>query len=91
MLISGSAVAHADRIVVEIVRRRDLQAAGAEGGIDVVVGDDRDLASGQWQQHACADQVAIALILRMHRDARHPPAWFPGAWSRTTTLAAAVC
>ena len=40
----GQAVALADRVVVEVVRRRDLDDAGAEFAVDVVVGDDRQLA-----------------------------------------------
>ena len=37
-------MALADGVVVEIVRRRDFHDAGAEFAIDVIVGDDRDLA-----------------------------------------------
>jgi hypothetical protein len=36
------AVALAHFVVVEVVRRGDLHAAGAEGHVDVFVGDDRD-------------------------------------------------
>ena len=38
------AVALADLVVVEVVRRRDLDAAGAELRVDVLVGDDRNVA-----------------------------------------------
>ena len=61
-------VALADRVVVEVVRRRDLHAAGAELRIDVVVGDDRDLPPGERQSHALADELGVALVLRIHRD-----------------------
>src|SRR5690606_21965672 len=40
------AVTEADLVVVEVVRRRDLDAARAELGIDVLVRDDRDRALG---------------------------------------------
>jgi hypothetical protein len=58
-------VALADRVVVEVVRRRDLDAAGAEFEVDVGVGDDRDLAVGQRQLDHLADQVLVALVFRM--------------------------
>jgi hypothetical protein len=38
-------VALADGVVVEVVRRRDFHAAGAECLVDVFVGDDGDLAA----------------------------------------------
>ena len=40
-------MALADRVVIEIVRRRDLHATGAETRIHVSVGNDRDLAPDQ--------------------------------------------
>jgi len=61
-------VTHADGVVVEVVRRSYLQAAGAEGGVDVAVGDDRDLASGQWQPQLAPDQRPVAFIVRVYRD-----------------------
>ena len=60
----------ADGMVVEVVRGGDLDAAGAECGVDVVVGDDRDQSAGQRQQDLSADQVPVAFVLRMHRDGR---------------------
>ena len=50
-------VAQADLEVVEVVGRGDLDHAGAELAIDVLVGDDRDLAVDQRQHHRLADQV----------------------------------
>jgi hypothetical protein len=61
-------VAQADLVVVEIVRGRDLHAAGAELGIDVVVSHDRNGSVRERQLHALADEVAIALVGRVHRD-----------------------
>ena len=51
-------VALTDFIVVEVVRRRDLDAAGAELGVDVLVGDDRDEPIGQRQRDLLADPAA---------------------------------
>ena len=68
MLIIGRPWRWPDLVVVEVVRRRDLDAAGAERRIDVVVGDDRDLALGERQAHPPADQVAVALVVGVHRD-----------------------
>ena len=47
-------VALSDRVVVEIVCRGDLHAAGSEFRIDVVVSNDRDRASGEGKLHALA-------------------------------------
>ena len=62
------AVALADLEVVEVVRGRDLHAAAAECGVDVLVGDDRDRAIGQRQADRAADEVTVALVLGMHGD-----------------------
>ena len=51
------AVPAADLEVVRVVRGRDLDRAGAELGIDVVVGDDRDAATGERQLDLGADEV----------------------------------
>ena len=59
-----------DLVVVEVVPGRDLDAAAAERGIDVVVGDDRDQSSGQRQPDLASDEVTIALVVGMHRDRR---------------------
>jgi hypothetical protein len=64
------AVPLADQPVVEVVRRRDLHHARAEFAVDVVVADDRDVAIGERQSHRLADQVPVALVLRMHGDGR---------------------
>ena len=62
------AVPLSDLVVVEVVRRRDLQAPGAELLVDVGVADDRDLAFGERQHDALADQMPVALVLGVHRD-----------------------
>src|SRR3546814_21158453 len=63
-------VALAERVVVEVMRRRDFHAAGAEFAIDVIVGDDRDLAVRQRQQHGLADQMTVTPILGMNETGR---------------------
>src|SRR5690606_19587646 len=59
-------VALAHFVVVEVVGRGDLHAAGAELAVDVLVGDDGNQAVDQRQQHVAADQVPVALVFRMH-------------------------
>ncbi len=61
-------VALPDLEVVRVVRRGDLHRAAAELGVHVLVGDDRDLAAGQRQLDLGADQVPVALVVRVHRD-----------------------
>src|SRR6185437_13652744 len=64
------AVAQADLVVVEIVRRRDLDAAGAEGGVDVGVGNDWYRPVSERQRQAFADEMFVALVVRIHGDGR---------------------
>ncbi len=61
-------VAAADLEVVGVVGRGDLDRAGAERRVDVVVGDDRDAAAGQRQLDLAADQVGVALVGGVDRD-----------------------
>ncbi len=58
------------RVVVEVVRRRDLHHAGPELAVHILVGNDRNVAITQRQFDAPADQVLIALVFGMdhHRD-----------------------
>ena len=58
-------MAAADLEVVEVMRRRDLDRARALLGIGVVVTNDRDLAADQRQDDFTADQMLIALVLRI--------------------------
>ncbi len=58
-----------DVIVVGVVRRRDLERAGAEREVHVRVGDDRDAAcSTIGSRTLLPDQVLVALVVGMHRD-----------------------
>ena len=85
------AVASADLPVVEIVSRSDLDAAGAELGVDITVSDHRNLAPGQWQRHGFADQIPVSLILRVHGHAHIAQQGFrPGGGNHHGTLAVAA-
>ena len=55
-------------VVVEVVGRGDLHAAGAEFAVDVLVGDDRDVPADDRQFGELADQLGVALVFRVHRD-----------------------
>jgi hypothetical protein len=59
-----------DLVVVEVVSRCDLDAAGAELRVDVLVGDNRYQPAGQRQTDRLADQVCIAAIVRVNGDGR---------------------
>ena len=56
----------ADVEVGEVVRRRDLEGAGAELGVDALVGDDLELAPEQRQGGRLADEVLVALVVGVH-------------------------
>ncbi len=62
------AVALADLEVVRVVGRGHLDGAGAELRVDVLVGDDRDPAAGERQLDLGADQVPVALVVRVDGD-----------------------
>jgi len=63
----GQSVPQTDLEVVRIVSRCDLHDAGPEIPFDIGVRDDRDLLVHQRQDDGLADQVLIALVLRMDR------------------------
>ena len=65
---AGQVVAAADLEVVRVVGRGHLDRAGAERGVHVLVGHDRDAPAGQRQLHRLADQVRVARVVRVHRD-----------------------
>ena len=62
----GQAMTLPDFVIVEVMRGRNLDAAAAEGGVDVGVADDGNFARGERQADAAADQMPIALIVGMH-------------------------
>ncbi len=62
------AVLVADLEVVGVVAGRDLQRAGAEVGLDVVVGDDRQAPPDERQDELLADERRVALVVGVHRD-----------------------
>ncbi len=64
------AVALANSMVVGVVRRRDLDHTGAEVTRHISVGNHGNAAFTQGQDDVLANQVQVALILRMHHQ-RH--------------------
>ena len=58
-----------DLKVVRVVAGRHLDAAGAEVHLDIVVGDDGYLAAHERQDAGLADDVRVALVVRVHGDA----------------------
>ena len=62
-LLEVVALAHLE--VVRVVAGRDLDAARAELHIDVLVAEDRDLAVHNRQDAGLADQVLVALVVRV--------------------------
>jgi len=82
-------VAAPDLEVVGVVARGDLQGAGAEVGLDVVVGDDRQVAPDEGQHRRLADQVAVALVVGVDRH-RGVGQHRLGAHGRNHDLALAV-
>ena len=61
------AVAAHDLEVVRVVGRGHLQGAGAERRVHVLVADDGDLAPRQRQRDHLPHQVAVALVVGVHR------------------------
>ena len=61
-------VALADRIVVGVVCRRDLDNAGAELAVDIGIGDHRDLAARERQLHARTNELGVAFVVGMHHQ-----------------------
>ncbi len=49
---------------------RHLDDAGAELGIDELIGDDRDRAAGQRQPHLEAQEILVALVVGVDRHRR---------------------
>ncbi len=67
----GQAVTLRDLKVGLVMRGRDFQHAGAEGEIDMLVGDDgQQRLIFDWQRtvDVFADEMRIALVLRIHGD-----------------------
>ena len=55
-------------IIIEVVAGGDLDAAGAEFRVDVVIGDDGYPSIAKRKQDFLADQMLISLIGWIHRD-----------------------
>ena len=59
-------VAPANVEVVGVVRWRDLECTGAEGAVDVRVGDHGNLDADDRERHLAADEVGVALVVGVH-------------------------
>ena len=57
-------------VVVEIMGGGDLNAAGTEGRIDILIGNNRNLTPHQRQADGSSNQVPITLIVRVNRYRR---------------------
>src|SRR5206468_414801 len=57
-----------DLEVVEVVRRRDLDGAGAFLGVGILIPDDRNRPADERQDRGLSDEPVVALVVRMHRD-----------------------
>ncbi len=64
----GQPVVAADREVGRVVAGRDLQRAGAELGLDALVGDDRHAPLDERDDRLLADEILVALVVGVHRD-----------------------
>ena len=64
----GQVVALPHGVVVKIVCGRNLDAARAKLGVDVVIGDHRDLAPSQWQLQGVTDEVLVTLVIGVNGD-----------------------
>ena len=60
-------MALADLVVVEVVCRGNLDAAGTEFGIDIFIGQDRDNARRPRHLHLPADEFGVTFIVGTDR------------------------
>ncbi len=88
-VVHRQVMALADFVVIEIVRRRYLDAAGAELGLDVVVGNNRDLSADDGEFDFLAHEVTVALVVGVHGDGAVAQHGF-GAGRRDDKMAVAV-
>ncbi len=58
----------AELVVVEVVRRRDLHGTGAELALDRWIREDRQPATAERQDRLAPDEVAVPVVVGMHRD-----------------------
>ena len=61
-----------DRVVIEVMRRRDFYHAGTEFHVHVIVGNNWNLAIAQRQCYLLTDQFFITRVVRVHHH-RHIP------------------
>ena len=67
-LQDGEVVTEADFIVVDVVGGRNLEAAGTEVHLHVIVLDDGDLPVNQGDEHLLAIEPEVAFVLGVHAD-----------------------
>src|SRR5205814_10304305 len=60
----------ADLEVVGVVAGGDLEGAGAELGVDLLVGDYLEATADQGQEAVVTNQVAVAVVLGIDRNRR---------------------
>ena len=65
---AGQVVPAPDLKVVRVMGGSHLDRAGAEGGVNVVVGDDRDAPAGQRELDRLPDQGGVPLVVGVDRD-----------------------
>ena len=56
--------------IVRIMRWRDFDGARAERLVDILVGEQRDAAANDRQDQRLADEILVALVIRVHGNAR---------------------
>ena len=66
----GQIVTLAHGVVIEVMRGRNLDAAGTELGIHVIIGNDRDAPPSEGQVDGLSYQIAVALIIGVDRNRR---------------------
>ena len=66
-------MALADEVVVGVVAGRHFEGAGAELRVDVVIGDDGDLAFEDGHEGGPADEMGVAFVVGMDGRRRWSP------------------
>ena len=58
----------ADLVVERVMTRRHLERARAEVALDALVGDHRNAALDDRNDHLASDQLPVTLVVRVHGD-----------------------
>ena len=70
--LSEGLMALPDFVIVKVMGGGDLDAARAEFGVNVMIGDHRNDATRQGQGHAGTNEVLIARVIGMDRNSGIP-------------------